>query len=69
MGTNADNMRDKCLKGRQANGSKNGNSKLKKEEVEEIRSSKDRPYVVARRFGISYNHLLRIKKRQVWANI
>lgn len=55
LGTDADNMRDKCMKNRQARGEKGGNTKLRESQVMEIRElyKTMTARAIAKRFGIS----------------
>lgn len=72
-GTIGDNMRDKFERGRQARGGQHGMAKLTAGEVLAIRAAYEVDRMshrsIARRYGISHNHVGRIIRRDVWATI
>jgi HNH endonuclease len=69
LGTNADNIKDSYDKGRSnQQGERNGNRKLKPEQVTEIRASSESCRVLARRFGIGKSQVANIKKGLKWTN-
>ncbi len=70
-GTNADNLRDRDEKGRQAShaGESHGQAKLTNDGVLSIRLDSRPPEEVAKDFGISYSQVLKIKKRRAWRHI
>lgn len=72
LGTNKENMRDKVLKGRQANGEKNGNSRMKEEEILQIRklylsgvSMKE----ISKKFNSNVSQVHKIIRRKLWGHI
>lgn len=75
LGSQADNMRDKVDRGRQAKGSENGSAKLHEDAVHAIRSS----YVfgsrthglnsLARAYGVSCTVIAKIISRQTWVHV
>jgi hypothetical protein len=72
-GTQADNVRDRVLRGRGGShkiaGENSKNSKLKKEDVWEIRSSKQTLSFLAKKFGIGTSQVHRIKTNKSWKGI
>ena len=68
-GTAADNMADRNNKNRQAKGESNGNHKLTEEDVIEIKSSRIRADVLARKFGVIPNVIYSIKKGTAWRHV
>ena len=74
LGTNADNVRDRDNKGRDANrcGEKNGRAKLTEAQVVEIRERMgggERGVDLARQFGVTRDEILKIFRRISWASI
>jgi hypothetical protein len=71
LGTQGDNMRDMCAKGRHVAppGSRHGNSKLTESDVIAIRSSEAVHKVVAAQFGIDVNHVRLIRRGLRWGHI
>lgn len=67
LGTHKANMEDMVKKNRQAKGENHGVSKLKEEQVLEIRSSSDKQTVIASRFGITQQTVSDIKIGRRWA--
>lgn len=74
-GTHADNTRDRHSRGRDANGSKNGMSKLTESDVLSIRAeyvpwSRTHGAVpISRRYGVSACLIRLIAAREIWAHI
>jgi len=81
LGTPQDNMDDKIRKGRDAKGEKQGNSKLTRKKVVEIRkrfrkfkSFKEESRTkqckkIAKEFNISYSHIRRLYVKQSWKHV
>lgn len=73
LGTDADNMRDKEIKGRCSHcspkGEQSGNAKLTNKHVLYIRSSPMSGSALARLFGVSQPIVSRIRSRQIWKHI
>ena len=76
LGTNADNVRDKVQKCRQAKpkGEESGRAKLTSEEVKLMRAAADRlPHgggkFLARWFGVSDRTIKRIKRGKSWTHV
>lgn len=72
LGTDADNMRDKTKKGRQAKGSRHGMSKLTEEIVRTIRRELKQGVqgvVLARRYGVSATTISAVVSGQNWSHI
>lgn len=75
LGTNADNMRDCSLKGRQNGtakarpGEKNANAKLTSDQVRFIRSSAERNCVLTEKYGVSKSLICAIRKGRAWQSI
>lgn len=69
-GTQLDNMKDRDLAGRTANGERSGGSKLTEREVEEIRvlwdTSKRSAAYIGRMYGVSSNQIALIGRRKNW---
>lgn len=76
VGTQADNIKDMHAKEREARGDAlnhrtqvgeaNHNAKLSAQQVEIIRSSIERPTVLAKRFGVTYGTIWSIRRRKHW---
>lgn len=68
LGTQADNMADKCAKGRQAKGSKHGRAKLTEGEVAEIRVNEHglHQYELAEIYGVSQQLISFIMNNKLW---
>ena len=69
IGTNQDNTNDMIARGRagDARGEKNGNAKLKEQQVKEIRSNKkDSQAVLGRKYGVHRNTIFDIKHNRTW---
>ena len=69
LGTHADNGADKARKGRSARGEKNGNSKLRVEDILSIRSSKDSAAKLAQAFGMDVTQIYNIRNRKQWSHV
>ncbi len=75
IGTTADNMRDKVVRGRAARGEANGRSVLTREQVIEIRATYrygQRGYgvkMIARRFHVSQSAIEHIVRGHVWRHL
>ena len=69
LGTNADNQLDKKLKGRASRGEGRPSSVLTEQAVKEIRSSKERTGLLAKRYGVSRSTLKRARYSQTWAHV
>jgi len=69
LGTQADNMRDKCLKGRQAKGASHGRSKLTEQDVIDIRASNDKQVTLAERYGVSQQLISFIQNYKIWTHL
>lgn len=72
LGTHADNCQDKVSKGRQARGSGIGNSKLKENEVKDIKialSSGETIASQARKYSVSNMCISRISNGITWRHI
>ena|SRR5882724_683350 len=70
LGTQQDNMNDKVVKGRQAEGEDNGRAVLTENEVLEIRrllaEGSLRQYEIANRFDVDPKTITNIKHRRQW---
>ena len=71
LGTQQDNIDDKCAKGRQAKGETHGLSKLTEEQVKEIRSlyPKINGKQLAKMYGIADVNIYKLLKRETWGHI
>jgi hypothetical protein len=69
MGTNADNQRDKRLKGRACRGETRHNAKLNKKLVRWIRDSKESQRVLALLIGVDPATVRRARQRITWAHV
>lgn len=70
LGDNAQNIRDMVEAGRSTRGERDGNSKLKAEQVQEIRRllAEGVPYkAIGERFGVSQSTVYQINSRKIWA--
>jgi hypothetical protein len=68
-GTHTDNMRDKVTHGRQPRGEAHGRSRLTEAEVIAIRADLRGCRRLARAFGVSVSHVVRIRARRTWQHI
>jgi hypothetical protein len=72
VGTKRDNTDDALRKGRMHRGETSGSSKLKREQVLEIRSELAKGAThssLAKRFDVSRPHITRIANRQYWPSV
>ena len=69
LGTHADNVTDKVRKGREPRGSDRAFAKLTEDAVREIRASEESIMVVAKRYGIAFQTVHKIRTRVKWAHI
>lgn len=69
LGTNAQNTADMIAKGRACSGERNYNSKLTTDKVLAIRSCVDSPAKIAREFGLSINHVHRLRRGDAWKHV
>jgi hypothetical protein len=71
LGTQSDNMRDCRGKGRmnQTCGERHAYAKLTNEQVLEIRNSTESCAALGRRFGVTAQHVGRLKKRGAWVHL
>lgn len=67
LGTRVDNMQDARRKGRTAQGSRHGRSKLSDAEIAEIRVAPGYQWEVAIRYGITQSHVSAIRSGKRWA--
>ena len=68
-GTNADNVRDKCERGRQVRGETDGNSKLTARAVATILHSRESNAELARRYGVTAANIGAIRLGKTWAHV
>lgn len=75
LGTSADNTQDRHVRGRDAKGSCNGNSKLTEDHVKEIRSmykpwsrNFDRK-TLANKYKVSVSLISQIVQKQIWTHV
>ena len=72
LGTNLDNMRDRCSKGRQARGERTAKAKLTEANVVEIRARNaagESQAALARSFGVSVGAIAGIVHRRNWRHV
>jgi hypothetical protein len=73
LGTNADNMADKCAKGRESHyspkGEQSGRAKLTEAQVLDIRGASGTAAEIARQFGMSRTAVRDIRAARTWAHI
>ena len=69
IGTQQDNLTDKVLKKRQANGQNHGMSKLKEFEAKEIKYSEEKTIKLALRFNCSPVMVRQIRQGKYWKHI
>jgi hypothetical protein len=71
LGTNADNMKDKCMKGRQANGERSGGGKITKPQVIAIRELYKTMSTsqIAKQFNVSYSAIRSIVVGKTWKHL
>jgi hypothetical protein len=70
-GDHAANMADRNAKGRQARqkGESHGSAKLTESQVRRIRAARATIFELAKRFGISFSMVARIRRREGWRHI
>ena len=71
-GTNAENSRDMCAKGRQAYGERHGLAKLTEDDVREIRrrlSAGATAYRLGREYGVDDGTIRLIRDRVTWRHV
>lgn len=61
------NYQDAIRNGRSCRGQKNGNHKLSKEQVLEIRRAKGQLRQIAKKYDINFTHVRRIKNKLLWS--
>lgn len=69
LGTQSDNIADMMSKGRGPCGVASGHAKLTDEQVHAIRADTRINTVIAADYGISFQQVSRIKRRQRWAHL
>lgn len=68
-GTQADNIRDKVARNRQAKGERHGSAKLTEQQVREIRASPISGRKLSPIYGVSQTMIDQIKRRVRWAHV
>ena len=69
LGTHADNVQDKCLRGRQARGAQANHSSLTEDSVRTIRASHESQTKLAKQFNVTQSMISRIKSNQFWKHV
>lgn len=69
IGSRADNNADKTQKNRQTKGADVNTAKLTSAKVIEIRESHEPTRNLAETYGVSYDHINKIKRREVWGHV
>ena len=69
VGTQSENMRDCCVKGRTAAGERNPHAKLSEVDVLAIRGSTGSTRKIAAQFGIASSGVSQIKTHKLWRHI
>lgn len=69
LGTRTDNMKDKISKNRQTKGELNGDSKLTRKDVENIKKDKRVQSIIADLYGVSQPIISRIKNKRIWKHV
>lgn len=70
LGTPADNMRDKVMRGRQARGESSPMAKLTDADVREIRAAPDgQGRALARKFGVAFTTVSKIRNGHSWKHV
>lgn len=69
LGTHKDNINDKLSKNRGSKGENHGMSKLKGEQVREIRSSTCSNRKLAKKYNVDRKLIIEIKKHNIWKHI
>lgn len=66
LGTPYENAMDRLKRNRQPFGSKNGRAKVLESDIVDIRKSKISTSELAKKYGISYNQLWKIRNGKAW---
>lgn len=69
LGTDADNMRDRDMRGRGAKGERSGMAKLTSEQVLKIRASQGTNAAVGKRFSVDHTTVSLIRRRKTWKHL
>lgn len=69
LGTQAENMSDCKNKLRNCFGERNGNHRFTEEDIREIRSSKEKPTILARKFATTYRRIREILVGDTWKHL
>lgn len=70
LGSHADNVADRCERGRSANGEKNGRSKLKIQQVKEIKYIQSLTTTeLAKIYNVSCRSIKKIKDNDLWKDV
>lgn len=69
VGTNQQNVEDKCFKNRIPRGEARANSKLTEQAVREIRSSSEGKKALAKRYGVCPTVILEVKRGIRWPHV
>lgn len=69
IGTRADNNLDKTKKNRQSKGEMVNTAKLTNEKVKEIRASSESTAELSEKYGVSYDHINKVKRKEVWKHV
>lgn len=69
LGTRADNNADKVRKSRQTKGRDVHTAKVSPSEVLDIRASRAPTKNIAAEYGLSKDHVNKIKRKEVWAHV
>lgn len=69
IGTHADNVADRVLRGRSAVGVRNGRSKLNEQQVQQILGSTASHCSLSRQFGVSEKTIRLIRQGRNWASV
>ena len=69
IGTNADNQKDKRLKGRACRGETRHNARLNEDLVKLIRESTESQRLMAFKLGVDPSTIRRVRQRRTWSHI
>ncbi len=69
LGTQADNVADRDIKGRTAKGENHGHSKLTETQARFIKHSTERPGVLGKRYGVHPTAITAIRTGKNWAHL
>lgn len=69
IGTHYDNSHDSIKKGRWPEGESSSSSKLTERQILEISESKERRTILAKKFGVSKQHISKIRRGDAWKHI